>query len=190
MQHVDPRYDGTTIALHWATAFVVVVLWILGQTADWFPDGPINTGMWSTHVVAGFALALILAWRVVWRSSRGRALPATAGGLLRIAAKATHYGLYLLLATVVVLGIVNAFVRGYSIYGLLHLPQIGDRDWRRPITHWHGLAANITLALAGFHAAAALVHHYALRDGLIGRMWPETNRRFESDAAASSDRVR
>ena len=46
-------------------------------------------------------------------------------------------------SSTVVLGIVNAFVRGYSIYGLFHLPQVGDRAWRRPITQWHGLAANI-----------------------------------------------
>ena len=121
------RYDKTTMTLHWLTALLVAVLWTLGQTSDWFPDGPINTGMWSTHVVLGFALAGVLTWRVVWRSSNGRALPAADRGLLHVLAKATHYTLYLLLITVVTLGIVNAFVRGYSIYGLFHLPQLGNR---------------------------------------------------------------
>ena len=54
------RYDHTTMTLHWMTALLVAVLWILGQTSDWFPDGPINTAMWSTHVVLGFALAGVL----------------------------------------------------------------------------------------------------------------------------------
>lgn len=71
------------------------------------------------------------------------------------------------------LGLVNAFVRGYGIYGLFHLPQIGDRAWRHAVTDWHGLAANVLLGLAGFHAAAALVHHYAWRDGLLRRMLPK-----------------
>lgn len=166
------RYDSTTRALHWTTALLVVVLWILGQTSDWFPDGPINTGMWSSHVVLGFALAGVLAWRVAWRASGGRGLPAADQGALHGLAKSTHYGLYLLLLTVVTLGIVNAFVRGYSIYGLFHLPQVGDRAWRHAITDWHGLAANILLGLAGFHAAAALVHQYVWHDRLLDRMLP------------------
>lgn len=167
------RYDRITIVLHWTTAVLVALLWVLGQTADWFPDhGLANVTMWSIHVVLGFALAAILVWRILWRTGPGRTLPSADEGLLHVLAKATHLGLYLLLATVVALGIVNAFVRGYSIYGLFHLPELGARAWRRPVTQWHGLAANITLALAGFHAAAALVHHYVLRDRLVARMLP------------------
>ena len=166
------RYDGTTILLHWTTAILVVVLWVLGQVSDWFPDGPVNTGLWSSHVVMGFALAAILVWRVSWRLNGGRALPAADDGAVHVLAKATHYGLYLLLGTVVILGVINAFVRGYPIYGLFHLPQIGERAWRHAITDWHGLAANVALALAGFHAAAALLHHYVLGDRLITRMAP------------------
>lgn len=178
------RYDRTTIALHWATALLVAILWILGQTADRFPDhGWANVALWSTHVVLGFALAALIVWRVGWRSTRGRALPAADTGALHALAKATHSGLYLLLATVVALGIVNAFVRGYSLYGLVHLPQVGDRAWRHPVTQWHGLAANVVLALAGFHAAAALVHHTVLGDGLIARMTPERR----PDRAAPAD---
>ena len=164
------RYDSTTMTLHWATAALVAVLWIIGQTADWFPEGFFQSAYWSTHVVLGFALAAVMVWRIVWRFGGGRGLPAADRGSLHILAKATHYGLYLLLVAAVTLGIVNALVRGYSIYGLFHLPQFGDRAWRRPITDWHGLAANILLGLAGFHAAAALVHQYAWRDGLLGRM--------------------
>lgn len=165
------RYDRTTVTLHWLTAALVAVLWLLGQTADDFPDGSVaNTGLWSIHVTLGFVLALVLISRVVWRSGPGVVLPAVDRGAVHLLAKATHYLLYLLLIAVVGLGVVNAFVRGYSMFDLFHLPQIGDRAWRRPITHWHGLAANIVLALAAFHAAAALVHHYVWRDGLITRM--------------------
>ncbi|WP_237480268.1 cytochrome b [Lichenibacterium dinghuense] len=167
------RYDRTTILLHWATALLIVALWILGQTSDWFPDGSLaNESMWSTHVVLGFALAGALACRLVWRTTAGRRLPAADGGALHVLAKATHYGLYLLLLAVVTLGVANAFVRGYGIYGLFHLPQVGDRAWRHAITDWHGFAANVLLGLAALHAAAALVHHYVWHDGLIGRMAP------------------
>lgn len=88
------RYDSTTIVLHWATALLVAALWILGQTSDWFPDGGLaNRGLWSTHVVLGFALAGALAWRLAWRSTAGRGLPAEDSGALHVLAKATHIGL-------------------------------------------------------------------------------------------------
>ncbi len=43
MENDTDTYDRTTIVLHWFTAVSVVVLWIIGQTADWIPDGPVNT---------------------------------------------------------------------------------------------------------------------------------------------------
>jgi cytochrome b561 len=166
------NYDRTTISLHWITAVLVVIIWIIGQTADWFPDGTFNTDYWSIHVVLGFALSVVIVWRIIWRSSGGRRLPAADAGVLHVAAKATHYGLYLLLLAVVVLGIANAFVRGYNLFDVVSLPQLGDRALRRPITYWHGLAANILLGLAALHAAAALFRHYIIRDSVLGRMRP------------------
>jgi cytochrome b561 len=169
---VRVKYDRTTISLHWITAGLVVVLWIIGQTADWLPDGPLNRDYWSIHVVLGFGLAIVIAGRIIWRNSGGRRLPAADTGVLQGVAKATHHGLYLLLLTVIVLGIINAFVRGYNLFDLVSLPQIGDRAMRKPITRWHGFAANLLLGLAGLHAAAALFHHYILRDSVLTRMVP------------------
>lgn len=175
----DRSYDPTTIALHWATAILVIALWGIGQTADWIPDGPANTYYWSVHVVLGFALAGVLSWRIAWRGSRGRHLPPADRGALQVFAKATHYSLYGLLLGAVTLGIINAFVRGYNLFDLVHLPQVGDLAWRKPITEWHGLAANILLGLALFHAAAALVHQYVWQDGLLRRMLPSVGRATE-----------
>jgi len=166
------RYDGVTISLHWITALLVVVLWVIGQTADSFPKGTFQSAYWSTHVVLGFVLVIVLLYRVGWRATAGRRLPGVAAVPLRILAKANHYALYLVLAIVLVLGVANALVRGYHIYDLFHLPQLGDRDLRRPITLWHGRAADLVLILAGLHALAALGHHYVLRDGVLRRMMP------------------
>src|SRR5260221_2073042 len=79
---MSSTYDPTTIGLHWATAILVTVLWIIGQTADWLPDGPVNTDYWSVHVVLGFALVIVLIWRLIWRRVGGRRLPAAHNGVL------------------------------------------------------------------------------------------------------------
>ena len=91
------QYDPTTIRLHWATASLVVILWIIGQTADLIPEGPVNNAVWSVHVVFGFVLAAILVWRILWRRAGGIRLPPANAGVLQIAADVTHYALYVLL---------------------------------------------------------------------------------------------
>ena len=68
-------YDPTTIMLHWCTAALVLALWIIGQTADWLPKGPVTSYYWSSHILLGFALVVLLAWRIIWRFSAGRRLP-------------------------------------------------------------------------------------------------------------------
>jgi cytochrome b561 len=171
--NIDSHYDSTTIGLHWTTAFLVVALWIIGQIADLLPKGVYQTNVWSIHVALGFALAAVLIWRIVWRFTGRRRLPAADSGLLHIFAEASHYALYVLLLATVALGVVNAFVLGYSLFDIASLPQFGDRDLKKPITEWHGLAANLLLVLAFIHAAAALAHHYVLKDGVLMRMAPE-----------------
>ncbi|VTZ28272.1 Cytochrome B561 [Methylocella tundrae] len=167
------NYDQTTIFLHWITAALVVVLWILGQTSDLVPRGPLRTGSWSLHVTLGFLLAFVLIGRIIWRGGAGRRLPPADAGFLQFLAAATHYALYALLLAAVTLGIINAFVRGYDLFGVVSLPKLGDPALKKPITEWHELAANLVLAVALLHAAAALAHHYVLKDGVLLRMLPQ-----------------
>ncbi|MEE7494759.1 cytochrome b [Methylobacterium oryzae] len=166
------RYDGGTIALHWLTAALVLVLWLVGTfLEDLVPKGALRSGLWSAHFDFGFVLTGLVVAFLLWRRAGGRDLPVEEPGPLHRLAKATHAALYVLLLVVVGLGIANAFVRGVSL-GPISLPQVGDPEWRRSLTHWHGFAANILMAVALFHAAAALVHHYLWHDAVLQRMLP------------------
>jgi cytochrome b561 len=35
--HSEVSYDRRTVRLHWATAILVTVLWVIGQVIDLFP---------------------------------------------------------------------------------------------------------------------------------------------------------
>jgi cytochrome b561 len=168
------RYDSTTIWLHWLTVGAIIVLWVIGRTADWAPRGLFRTGLWSVHVVLGFFTGFTLLTRVAWRAHFGRVLPPADTGVLYAVAKATHYTLYALLGVVVVLGIVDAFYRGFNVFGIWSLPQVGSGSaaTRHAINEWHELAANLTIVVACLHGAAALVHQYVCRDHLLERMKP------------------
>ena len=170
----NEHYEATTIWLHWTTVGLIALLWVIGETADWAPRGPLRTGLWSVHVVLGIVTGFVLLTRVAWRAQFGRVLPPADTGVLYAIAKATHYTLYILLAVVIVTGIVNASYRGFNLFGVWSVPQFGTADatTRRSINEWHELAANATVLVGLLHAAAALIHQYVWRDRLINRMMP------------------
>ncbi|MDE2146639.1 MAG: cytochrome b/b6 domain-containing protein [Burkholderiales bacterium] len=167
------RYDRRTIVLHWITAALVLALWLLGQTIDWFPRGAPQVGARSLHITLGATLAVVLALRLRWRLAAASAKlpPAGAGWLDRLAPRA-HQLLYALLLAAVLLGLANAWERGDSIFGLFRIPSFdaADKALRHTIEDWHALAANVLLGLAGLHAAAGLLHHYVFKDDVLRRM--------------------
>jgi cytochrome b561 len=57
----------------------------------WLSNGTFNMDYWSIHVVLGLALAVVIGWRIIWRSFGGRRLPAADDGALHVLAKATHF---------------------------------------------------------------------------------------------------
>ena len=168
------RYDGTSILLHWVTAALVVALWTLGQTIDFFPKGAPKIDARSTHFVLGMALGVVLLIRIVWRASAGRSLPPATPGGGGVAAKVVHYGLYTLVAATVVLGVFNAWQRGDVFFNVYTIPKLipGDVALKKTLEALHGDFADVVLIVAGLHALAALVHHYLLRDSVLRRMLP------------------
>jgi cytochrome b561 len=170
----EERYDAATVWLHWVTVGLVTVLWLIGQVADWFPRGPARSGLWSVHVLLGLTLALVLVARIAWRARFGRTLPPVDPAALHAIAAITHYALYLLLLAAVVTGLVNASYRGFSVFDVWAMPRFGSGDaaTRRSINGWHEWASNLTVLVAFLHAAAALLHHYVLRDRILERMRP------------------
>jgi cytochrome b561 len=168
------RHHRTTIALHWGTAVLVVVLWVIGQTVDFPPNGPLRVDYRSLHIVLGVALGIVLMLRLAWRLTRRESLPPIDDGLLHVIARVTHWTLYLLLIVAVGLGIATEWTRGDSIFNLFSIPAYdpGNRSLTRLVHGWHALAANAILIVAGLHAAAALFHHFILRDATLRRMLP------------------
>lgn len=168
------RYDPTTIALHWVTAGLVVLLWIIGQTVDFPPTPALRIDYRSLHIVFGVVLGLVLLVRLAWRLTRRDSLPPVDEGLLLVIARLTHWGLYALLLLTVGLGIATTWTRGDSLFGLFSIPAFdpGNRALMHQVQGWHALAANTVLIVAGLHAAAALFHHFIMRDVTLRRMLP------------------
>jgi cytochrome b561 len=171
LQH---RYDGFSILLHWLTVVLVVCLWTLGQTLDFFPKGTPREEALSVHILLGMTLGATLLVRIAWRASVGRRLPPADSGWQGQLARNVHYGLYALLAATVAFGLSRVWLHGNQVFDWFAFPRpaFSTRSLTRTIGGLHGDLADIVVIVAGLHAAAALVHHYVLRDSVLRRMLP------------------
>jgi cytochrome b561 len=172
-------YDRVAIALHWATALLVVVQMALAQMWDLW-DRPTHRFMVISHMSLGIILTGIILARLAWRLIPGHQLPAANAGPAAIAAKAVHYLLYAMLAAEAVLGFVLRWSEGkpMNFFGLL-IPGPFEK-WSREAHHqvgeiheWNGWAI---IGIAALHAFAALYHHYVLKDRVLLRMLPVSKR--------------
>jgi cytochrome b561 len=172
------RYDTVALTLHWLTAALVVTLFALAEIWGFLPKGPLRHGLQSIHISLGLALVAVVVLRILWRASLSRRLPSVANGLLAAAAHAMHYVLYLLLLVMIVSGPIRDWSRGHPIgfFGLFSVaaPFAVPANWHAPSSLIHFWAAWTIIVLAALHAVAALFHHYALRDGTLLRMTPDS----------------
>jgi cytochrome b561 len=176
------QYDRATIIFHWLTAILVVLLFASAETWGFLPRGfPLRKGLQSLHISMGILLAAVFLLRLLWRLTRGRRLPdADRNFVAEQASKVVHTLLYALLIGQIGLGFALRWAQAepFLFFGLFSIPTVIpiDHALARQIEGIHDNVAWMIIILAGLHAAAALIHHYWLRDGLLNRMNPSATR--------------
>lgn len=170
------RYPGAMMAIHWATAAlmvaVVVLAWII-------PDGESDykPGLLLLHHSTGLTLLALTVLRLVVR--RFSDIPPEDGlapWLEAMAARVTHFLLYAILLAMPVSGYFYSTARGNAVnwFGLFSIPPLlPASDTVRGIAwtiHTNGQLA--VYVVIGLHAAAALFHLVVRRDGVMARMLP------------------
>jgi cytochrome b561 len=172
-------YGSGAIAFHWTMFLLVVVVGVLGLLHDSWPKQ--TQAFWiNTHVMLGLLLWLTLIARFWWRSRHAPPpLPPEVGNLSRGLSGPVHLTLYALMFITPIVGVITFIWHGRVFdFGLFHL-DFGVRSNKavfRPTEDLHGYLAYAIFAVAGLHALAALWHHFFLRDGVLGRMWPQRER--------------
>ena len=173
-------YDRASIWLHWITAVLVFANFLLAVTWDWFAK-PTRQLMEQTHMSLGVLLAAAIVVRLAWRWLPGHQVASLESGWIRLASKATHYLLYALLVAEAVLGFTFRWGAGrpMAFFGTAIPPLIGEvgRPLVRELREFHEWIGWTIAILALLHAAAALYHHYVLKDRVLVRMLPGAARR-------------
>lgn len=155
----QPRsgYSSLQIALHWSIAALVLVQLLFGESmttvVDAAEEGTTPSGsdqlLSQVHYWVGLTILALVAIRIVVRLTRGA--PAADPTLFGKLATAAHVLFYALLILVPVSGLLGYYY--------------GD-----PWGEWHTLGKPAFIVLIALHAAAALFHHFWLRDATLRRM--------------------
>lgn len=173
------RYDRVTIAFHWLTALLVVVLFGTAFAWNYLPREWHLRSLEGVHVSLGIALAAVLVGRLLWRAFGGRKLAAAGNGLTAPLSRLVHWLLYAMLAGQVALGFGLRWLQGedFSFFGLFSIPSLftPDRALSHQFEDLHNLLGWGLVIVAGGHAVAALVHRYVLKDDVLRRMIPAGN---------------
>jgi cytochrome b561 len=131
---VAPAYTVTARVLHWITAFLILAMISLGVTIanEW--GGSLQESLYDLHRSLGAALTLIVA-RLIYRWAHpALPLPDDLASMQRLAAHATHWGLYALLVVQPFTGWIatSAYRAPVTVFGWFQLPPIGSRTAHFP----------------------------------------------------------
>jgi cytochrome b561 len=153
-------YNGLQIALHWTIAVLVLFQLLFGEGMTTYVDAaadgqqlsPYDQTMGSAHYWVGFSVLLLVFVRLAVRLFVGA--PKTEPRMpkwMAFASRATHVLFYCLLIGAPVSGLLAFYVWRW----------MGDI---------HGWAKPVLIVLIGLHAAAALFHHFVLKDAVLRKM--------------------
>lgn len=172
------RYGWGAILLHWLIALVFIGQFGLGFVMVRLSSQRTAFELIQLHKSLGFLLLALVILRIAWRLGNvWPALPSSVGRLERRTAPLAHLALYAFQIALPMSGWALASVSMLEIpsmpFNLFVMPNLplaesdaAENLWTS--AHWYLAYAGI--ALVALHIAAALRHHFQLRDAVLTRM--------------------
>ena len=184
------RYTTIAIILHWVMALGIAALAVIGLVMVHVKLNPMRLfQLYQLHNSIGVTVLLTAVLRLAWRlTHRPPPLPNAMPPIERAAATGSHLLLYAFLFALPFTGwaLVSSSVLSIPtvLYGIIpwpDLPVLSTLDNKAPVEAIlkivHAYGAYALIALVGVHAAAALRHHFIIKDDVLLRMLPALPRR-------------
>lgn len=171
------RQPWPTIALHWFTVLALVIAVAAIWWREALDDKVVRDTLLAAHRQLGVLIWLALLARLLAKGLLPRVDASAPMPLqVRFAAALSHWALYAALFVQPLLGWVmtNAHGQPMRFLGLVDLPKLVDADpdladlW----ADRHETLAWVLGGLIALHIAAALWHHFYLRDGVLRSIMP------------------
>jgi cytochrome b561 len=180
LRNTADTYGSLAKLLHWAIVLLIVPQYFLAEAADELPDGIEKLQLLTWHKSLGMLVLLLALIRIGWKLAN-RGLPQPVGTpWQRKAAAAGHGLLYLLILAQPLSGWLMSSAANYpvTLFGWFQFPALigADHDLHEALEEVHELLFTLLLVVAAVHIAAALYHHFVLRDSVLRRMLPFVRR--------------
>jgi cytochrome b561 len=171
------RYGAVAQTLHWLIAALVVVMFGLGWYMGDLPLGPRKLELYQLHKSIGLTIFALAVLRLCWRLTHpAPPLPAHMAPWERAAARTSHALLYAMLLIQPMIGFLQSNAANFPVvvWDVLPLPALiaPDEPLADRLVDVHEWGARIILFLVLLHIAAALRHHFWLKDDVLRRMLP------------------
>lgn len=173
------RYSTVSIALHWTIAVLLVAQVFVGGWFEDLPRGERKAEAFALHASLGATILVLSLLRLGWRLSHpAPPLPENYGAGVRLLARATHVGLYVVMIGMPLTGWAAASTSGRplpDVWGVLPFPRLplqGEGPHETAEFLHVGLILNLFWVLIALHVAGALKHHLFDRDRTLWRMLP------------------
>lgn len=171
------KYKSIQIALHWLVFLLVVATYASIELRGYIPkDLPAHLAMTLLHFSLGATVLLMMCLRVFMRLMFVAPAIVPAPKLWeKRAAELMHLAIYILFIVTPILGILSLYFKGdaWTLFTIkMPVAFVHNILLSKKIKSLHELMANSGYYLVGFHAAAALIHHYYLHDNTLSRMLP------------------
>ncbi len=175
-----PHYSSLSIFMHWLMLALIVAVYATMELKPYAAKGgALREALTIAHYAVGVAIFAAVWLRALIRLSNPAPLAQPGPRWQRVLSKATHLTLYALMLGMPVLGWLWLSAKGQvlSFFGLdLPMAMGKDASWAKLFKQWHQFFANVGYGLMGLHVAAALLHHYVMRDTTLQRMLPRLQR--------------
>jgi len=170
------RYSAIAIALHWASALLLLFQIGLGWALEDLPKGAVQFAGYQFHKSVGIMILLLSLARLVVRLFKARPAPVKDGKAQMMLASAVHVLLYGVMIIGPLTGwiiVSTAKVRLQTmLFGMIPWPDLPvGQAFHAPAEVLHGALGTVGLALIVLHGGGALYHHFK-REDVIGRMLP------------------
>lgn len=174
----DKSWGIVAQGFHWLIAGLILAAWLTFQLHDAAPKGSPERLNWLLlHKSCGITVFFLVWLRLAWRLANKPPLPVVVAPWQDRISRLVHLGLYVVMIGMPVTGIIMTQYEGHPAgwFGLFELPTMvsPDKELGKTFESLHtDVFWLLLLGLAGVHIAAALWHHFVLKDDVLKRMLP------------------
>ena len=182
MARANQPYSVIGRSFHWVTAAFVLVAFLVSvggpESRVYSPQNSFSLGL---HELLGLTIFTLTVLRLVVRVVDPPPSAVEIPGWMHALSRLVHWALYALLIVTPLTAVWAVWAEGHALtpLGLGTLSPVIAKapEFGSTLADVHGLLGDAIMWIAGLHAAAALYHHFWLRDGVLTAMVPWLSRK-------------